>query len=203
VATAHWCSGTRNATERLAGVSGAGDPSSPQARRPVASKRSCREQFPRPFENSHRCLRSRPIERETVQLDSTDLLVGIIERHPEHIRVLRSRLRDFLRRLTLTPEEEFALLVAAGEATTNALRYGSGEHIHWTARLTRRRVVLDLHYATEPFDPAESSCALSEFSERGRGILMMRSLVDDVRYRFGRGEVRVSLVKDLHDARPG
>lgn len=118
---------------------------------------------------------------------------------PSDMASARSRLGELLLGVGLTTDEAFDVRLAAGEAIGNAVDHTAGEGIVTTVSLYPDRVVIDVSDTGEGFDEATASEVSSACScgERGRGIQLMRLLVDAVsisRKESGEGTV-VRLVK--------
>ncbi|HEY0798164.1 MAG TPA: ATP-binding protein, partial [Candidatus Baltobacteraceae bacterium] len=93
----------------------------------------------------------------------------------ENSPVLRGALRDFLERLTLTRERMADIVLAVGEATSNAIEHAYRGHegtVCVRASATAKRLIIEIH--------DEGRWRLDSSPERGRGLGLMRALVDDV-----------------------
>ncbi len=115
----------------------------------------------------------------------------------------RSWVERMLRRLPLSADEVFDVTLASGEALGNAVDHAcSDEGICITVTSFPDRVVVEVSDCGEGFEIAQDEEPTPEHGgeERGRGIRLMRLLVDSVsiaRKRVGQGTV-VSLIKMLH-----
>ena len=123
---------------------------------------------------------------------------------PTDLASARSRLGELLLGVALTPDEAFDVRLATGEAIGNAVDHTKGEGIVTTVASYPDRVVIDVSDTGDGFDEREAAEASAACScgERGRGIQLMRLLVDAVsisRKESGEGTV-VRLVK-LTDVR--
>lgn len=104
-----------------------------------------------------------------------------LPREAVSIPVIRRVLGDTLRDLGVTSGCTSDILVAACEACTNALRYGGPDRRYEIAMsITDRCCVLKVVDQGEGFDP-DSVSAADEDTESGRGLQLMRALVDDMR----------------------
>ena len=75
----------------------------------------------------------------------------------------------------------FDLMLAAGEALGNAVDHTCGEGILATASGYPDRMVIEVADCGGGFDPSEQAeRCLNQTDERGRGIRLMRLLVDSV-----------------------
>lgn len=115
----------------------------------------------------------------------------------------RSWVERMLTRLPLSSDEVFDMTLASGEALGNAVDHACcDEGICITVTSYPDRVVIEVSDCGEGFELSQDEEAAPEHGgeERGRGIRLMRLLVDSVsiaRKRVGQGTV-VSLVKMLH-----
>lgn len=94
----------------------------------------------------------------------------------------RERVGELLGRLPLTPDEVFDLTLAAGEALGNAFDHAGGGGVLVTVAAYPDRVTIDVadcgcgfELSDDEEPPETGACA-----ERGRGIRLMRLLVDSV-----------------------
>jgi anti-sigma regulatory factor (Ser/Thr protein kinase) len=100
--------------------------------------------------------------------------------HLTELAPTRDALRGWLSRAAIDPDQALDVLVAAGEAMTNAIEHGhrdrpGGAVALYAATLGDRLEVTVADSGTwKPPDPAGSSL-------RGRGIMLMRGLMDEVR----------------------
>lgn len=110
-----------------------------------------------------------------------------IESESKHLGALREKLRDFLERTGLTARERESVLVAMGEACTNAIRhsYGgeAGHKILVSAEDEGKRIVfkvrdfgkkIDLEKVQKPKIPPDKP--------GGLGIYFMRTIMDELEY---------------------
>ncbi len=108
----------------------------------------------------------------------------------------RLRIAELASRLPFDEDDMFDLTLAVGEALGNAADHTCGDGILTTVCAYDDRIVVEVTDCGEGFDPCEcTNCECGE--DRGRGIKLMRLLVDDVDIRpkpSGKGMV-VRLVK--------
>lgn len=92
---------------------------------------------------------------------------------------VRGALRDWLRQAGLGPDQIHAVLVAAGEAVANAIEHGHRDHpmgpvtLNATVGATDVKITVVDSGSWKPPEPDAKA-------HRGRGIALMRALVDDV-----------------------
>lgn len=119
---------------------------------------------------------------------------------------------EFARSQSLPEAERSRLLIVLEELFTNAVKYGYAEGAAATGRievgLAVRRGRLEIHFSDDgrPFDPL--SHASPDLGRKpadrplgGLGLQLLRSLVDEARYRRERGRNCLILVRNL--APPG
>jgi len=124
-------------------------------------------------------------------------ITGKVDRDVTSDRELRDALRGFLDRFHVPVSARYDIVLAVGEAITNAIRYGQGNDLQWQAIATHEQITVELKYRSTRFDTAPIPPEPDKLAQGGRGILIMRSVTDDLEYRFLRGEVRVRMIKKL------
>jgi anti-sigma regulatory factor (Ser/Thr protein kinase) len=95
---------------------------------------------------------------------------------PAGLRATRTALRDWLTRLGLAPDDASAVLVAVGEATTNAVEHAYGDQrgfVRVEATLTGTEIVCCVSDTGRWHDNATRTA-------RGNGLAIMRDLMSDV-----------------------
>jgi anti-sigma regulatory factor (Ser/Thr protein kinase) len=99
---------------------------------------------------------------------------------PESLAMIRVRLRGWLAGVGAGRDETSDLLVAFGEACTNAVEHGSSVEawIH-----VRGRMLLDDVVRLSVRDTGGWRLKRDEGGNRGRGLLLLRRLVDNVAVR--------------------
>lgn len=121
--------------------------------------------------------------------DLTLVAIGVNERkHHLSIEASMEHLDsavEFVRKNTLSYGEKVAdaMELVASELITNVIKYSTSVNLDISVRLGINRVALDLSYPGEPFTPDISGRALpNPLQEGGRGIHIVRSLVDVLKY---------------------
>ena len=116
----------------------------------------------------------------------------------EHLGGYRHRVVELLEDLPLTDEARFDVALAASEALGNAYDHAAGAGCVMNVRAYRDRVVIEVCDSGEGFEIAPDE-EPDESEERGRGIRLMRLLVDsvEVRRRIDARGTMVRLVKLL------
>ncbi len=94
----------------------------------------------------------------------------------------RERVEELLAQTPLTPDEVFDVTLAAGEAIGNAMDHTDGGGVLTTVASYPDRVVVDVADCGMGFELAndEELPEIDAVAERGRGIRLMRLLVDSV-----------------------
>lgn len=93
----------------------------------------------------------------------------------------RQRIEHLARTMPFSNDAVFDLMLAAGEALGNAVDHTCGEGILATASGYADRMVIEVADCGGGFDPtAQDAPDAGEGDERGRGIRLMRLLVDSV-----------------------
>ncbi|MEU6558765.1 ATP-binding protein [Nocardia nova] len=118
----------------------------------------------------------------------------------EAVRIaeVRHRLRDWLQRGGIGPDQIYDVLLAVDEACTNAVEHGYRDRpgiVRLRGEISGSRLHLSVvdHGSWEP--TGESANPL-----RGRGLMMMRALVDDVGISTGAEGTRVDLHAGIRPA---
>lgn len=117
-----------------------------------------------------------------------------------NIRQARLRVGQMACRAGFDDEAISDILVAVGEAVTNAVKYGSKELENPTFTVsciaTSERFCVSVSDSGIGFDPVDVlSFEDALFLEHGRGIYCMRALMDEVTFHFGSGTT-VRMVKN-------
>lgn len=119
-----------------------------------------------------------------------DDVVVLLYRHPapleltfpadvSHLAPARTALRTWLTRTRLDPEQAMNVLVAAGEAVANAIEHGHRDQPEGTIRLGATALVDRVQLTitdTGSWKPPQPA----SYPHRGRGIALMRGLMNDV-----------------------
>ena len=112
------------------------------------------------------------------------------------VRMLMDRMVDF----QLSENNETLVATALHEAITNAMKHGNKfdeqKCVKVSVRLTPKKAVFAIEDEGRGFDPAsvnDPTAAEALLRESGRGILLMRHLMDEV--RFNKAGNRITLVK--------
>ncbi len=118
----------------------------------------------------------------------------VVPAAPAQIPVAREHLRDWLNTIVVVPHRETDILLATGEAVTNAIEHGSRnerrETVSVEAFLQEDTVVITVSDTGQWV--GDSSASLRS-RRRGRGLTLMSGLADDVETRRTPAGTRVTL----------
>lgn len=123
-----------------------------------------------------------PLWRTTLPVNASNLLPA------------RHRVAELARQLPFTGDQVFDITLAVGEALGNAADHTCGEGVLATVSAYPDRMIVEV---TDCGDGIDSTTPEAENPERGRGIMLMRLLVDSVciERRAGGSGTLVRLVK--------
>ena len=117
---------------------------------------------------------------------------------PESLAASREALMNFIGPHCSGDIEEVDILIALQEALANAVLHGSrndpGKTIHCWVEIDALAFTITVRDAGPGFDVQAAVRAVesgTNITPTGRGILMMRSLMDEVVYRSGGSEVQM------------
>ncbi|MGC2110945.1 MAG: ATP-binding protein [Candidatus Korobacteraceae bacterium] len=109
--------------------------------------------------------------------------------------VARDTIMDFVRDYCSSEQEEIDILLALQEALANAVLHGSksdpSKTIHCRVDIDPSAIVIVVRDSGPGFDLAAVDAAGPNLTEHGRGITMMKSLMDEVSYSRGGSEVQL------------
>ncbi len=114
----------------------------------------------------------------------------------------RDTVMQFLVDHGISDEEEIDLLLALQEALANAVFHGCGNNaakkIECTADIDASEINIVIRDPGQGFDNSfgNSSEDGTNLSQHGRGILLMRSLVDELTYRAGGSELHIKKLRE-------
>ena len=110
----------------------------------------------------------------------------------------RDSVMEFVRQYCSGEPEEIDILLALHEALANAVLHGcqndASKTIHCRVEVDPSALTIVISDPGPGFDPqaaTQSTEAGTNTTQSGRGICMMRSLMDEVSYRNGGSEVRL------------
>ena len=130
-----------------------------------------------------------------------------ITAHPQNAGLARERVRDAARRVGFAAVDLADIEIAVGEAVTNAILYGSPRaesRVVVAYGTVGPDFVIKIQDEGSGFDPTVEKMEMEEDTDAlgGRGIRLMRALMDQVDLHYdGRGMV-ACLYKKLPDQAP-
>jgi anti-sigma regulatory factor (Ser/Thr protein kinase) len=112
----------------------------------------------------------------------------------DYIAEARHRLRDWISGVDVAPQRASDILLAIGEAVTNAIEHGSGGDATKTVSI---EAFVRGHTVTATISDAGQwsgdSSASQRSLQRGRGLTMINGLADDVKTSRTPGGTRITL----------
>lgn len=112
--------------------------------------------------------------------------------HASQLAPTRTALRSWLKQAQLRPDQSMNVLIAAGEAVSNAIEHGHRDNAHGTVRLDAMVLVDEVQLTitdTGSWKPPQTAVN----TQRGRGIALMRSLMQVVTIDADTGGTTVHL----------
>lgn len=112
----------------------------------------------------------------------------------------RDAILQFLAAHGLTDEEEIDLLVAVQEGLANAVFHGCGDNcarkIECKAEIDASAINIIIRDPGPGFDTSDDAAEDgTNLTQHGRGILLMRSLMDELTYRQGGSELHMKKLR--------
>ncbi len=136
-----------------------------------------------------------------VSEQKTDIVRFDVPGTPEMLPVIRSRVADFARTMPFTEEEVQEIKLAVGEASANAVKHGvSSDSCRIEIEMEKQPTALKISVSDHGcgFDPEKAKVAQNDrLDESGRGITVMRAVMDEVNFRPANPGTRVELLKRL------
>ncbi|MDP7421984.1 MAG: ATP-binding protein [bacterium] len=125
--------------------------------------------------------------------------------HPRHLKKAREFVSNILGDIEVSNKERFAIELSLDEASMNAIDHGSAinAEMHFDIRCGLRNgklILLIKDYGGKPFDPNyfEKLAGKKSWGYGGRGISIIKQLMDEVMYSFHKGEsTTVCMIKQL------
>lgn len=119
---------------------------------------------------------------------------------------VRDRIMDFLHEHCADEQQEIDIMIALQEGLANAVLHGSGNDpskiIRCAVDITPEAITIIIRDPGQGFDTAAAADSTDDgtnLTQHGRGIHLMRSLMDEVNYRHGGSELQL---KKLRTTRP-
>jgi serine/threonine-protein kinase RsbW len=126
----------------------------------------------------------------------------LLPRDVESVPVVRHICEQLVASLGASTDAVNAIALALSEACSNVIRHApAGADYRIDVEVGGDRCEIVVSYRDTGFDPNLVAAEPTEpTSESGRGLFLMRSLVDDLDFAFDPGRTRVRMTKDLEFA---
>lgn len=125
----------------------------------------------------------------TIQSDSL-----VIPASLEHLGKVHEWAQHYIENLPIPPDKQYEILLSLSEAVTNAIRHGShnkpSEKITITIEKNHTVFRLMVQDTGDGFDPEKLPDPTHDdrlLVPNGRGVFLLRSLADEVRFDFSSG----------------
>ncbi len=137
------------------------------------------------------------VDRRSEPLDLT------IPSSLEHIEAVEKLAEQAADRMQFDEDQKDSLAIAVTEAVNNAILHGNqqdkSKRVFIKFLFEKERLVVRIRDEGPGFNPDKVSDPLAPenlLKESGRGIFILSSLMDDVKYEFGKGGTELVLVKN-------
>jgi serine/threonine-protein kinase RsbW len=115
---------------------------------------------------------------------------------------VRDRIMDFLHEHCVDEQQEIDIMIALQEGLANAVLHGSrndpSKIIRCSVDVTPEAITIVIRDPGQGFDTAAATDSADDgtnLTQHGRGIYLMRSLMDEVIYRHGGSELRLKKLR--------
>lgn len=115
---------------------------------------------------------------------------------------VRDRIMDFLHEHCADEQQEIDIMIALQEGLANAVLHGSrndpSKVIRCAVDVTPEAITIVIRDSGEGFDTAAAADSADDgtnLTQHGRGIHLMRSLMDEVSYRHGGSELQLKKLR--------
>jgi len=130
-----------------------------------------------------------------------DVEIGIPS-DPRWLCLIRSMVDEFAREAGFDSQERWKLTVAASEAVSNIIKHAykgdSSRRLTVHCRESPGGVEFEIRHGGEPFDPGQVEVGPpEELRAGGRGLYLMRTIMDELEYRNDGGVCSVRMKKLL------
>ena len=117
----------------------------------------------------------------------------------EFLRFIRKQVAEFAETNSMTTEDKESLLIAVGEAASNAVLYGSSKKpIKVKMEYIPDYIRITINNSGRRFKPQEKLASYPDlYSEHGRGIMCMKAVMDEVIIESGIFGTKVKLIKKI------
>lgn len=123
----------------------------------------------------------------------------LLPRDAESVPVVRHLCEQLVASLGASVDAVSSIALALSEACSNVIRHApSGADYRIDVQVGGDCCEIVVSYADTGFDPRPAGAELVDpTSESGRGLFLMRSLVDELDFAFDPGRTRVRMIKHL------
>jgi serine/threonine-protein kinase RsbW len=115
---------------------------------------------------------------------------------------VRDRIMDFLHEHCVDEQQEIDIMIALQEGLANAVLHGTrndpSKVVRCSVDVTPEAVTIVIRDPGQGFDTAAATDSTDDgtnLTQHGRGIHLMRSLMDEVSYRHGGSELRLKKLR--------
>ncbi len=126
----------------------------------------------------------------------------IIPSKVSQIQVVEERAEKIAKKLGFGEDERDSLAIAITEVVANAINHGNkrakDKNVHVKFITTQKSFIIHVKDEGEGFNPDELADPLKPenlLKESGRGIFIVKTLIDDVQYKFRKTGTEVILTK--------
>ncbi len=117
---------------------------------------------------------------------------------PSSAGLARQTVCDSARKMGCCADDIDTLAIAIGEAFANVVIHGSGpegEKVRLRVKREATDIIVGLVYLSDPFDAAPSAPTPDLMAIHGYGLLLMRTVMDEVKFAFEDGQVHLTMQK--------
>jgi len=115
---------------------------------------------------------------------------------------VRDRIMDFLHEHCVDEQQEIDIMIALQEGLANAVLHGTrndpSKVVRCSVDVTPEAITIVIRDPGQGFDTAAATDSTDDgtnLTQHGRGIHLMRSLMDEVSYRHGGSELRLKKLR--------
>jgi len=123
---------------------------------------------------------------------------------PDKIQIVEKETERFATRIGLSEDDIDSLGIAVTEVVSNAIKHGNrgdiSKNVYVEFSLEDGKVKVVIRDEGTGFDPEDIANPLEPenlYKDSGRGIFIVKELMDDVRYRFHKKGTEIILIKNI------
>ena len=137
-----------------------------------------------------------------------DAIEITIASHPRWLRLVRQTVLEYARETGFDAQDGNAIMLAVGEAVGNVIQHAyegePGESCRLCCRIGDGYLEVEIRDDGRPFDPEEvPDMAPDELRPGGRGLYLIKTIMDEIKYRRDGEENVVRMRKRLTASAPG